>query len=296
MPILAQVQTRRTSAQVLQAPQTVRRKSGRAHKNEALATVAHDARNVLASLQLYCDLLAAPGVFAQGREHFAMELRAVAAAGTRLVERLTALRADAVSSGENLSADTPIRDLARAVREMAGPLAALAGASIDFEVECRNCPGSVLLTQEELTRILINFTRNAAEAMPQGGRIRVTLQQGDGGSFFEGETASGHSRTALLCVQDSGPGIPESIRARVFDPGFSTKRRKGMHRSLDRVLDRGLGLSIVRDLVVSAGGSVRCAAAPGGGARFEVELPLIGSTDANQSFLADFPKEEFVQC
>jgi signal transduction histidine kinase len=157
-------------------------------------------------------------------------------------------------------------------------------------MECLSCFGRVPLSQEALTRILINLTRNASEAMPNGGRIRITVQQGDGGSFFDAEQPP---RTVLLCVQDSGPGIPQDRIGRIFDAGFTTK---GESAPLPHGAHRGLGLNIVRRLAEAAGGSVRATSAPGGGARFELELPLIHSRSSIGSFPADFPERTTLEC
>jgi len=254
--------------------------------NEPLAAIAHDARNVVAALKLCCDLVAEPGVLSEGHRHFARELQAVASASSGLVERLAGLRVAKPAAGNSY-----IDDLTAAVEQLKEPLAALAGAQISLEMECLTCFGRVRLSREGLTRILINLTRNAAEAMPQGGRIRVTVQQGDGGSFFDSAHAS---RTVLLCVQDSGPGIPRDQIERIFDGGFTTKIESvGKTRSAG---NRGLGLNIVRRLVLAAGGRVRATTAPGGGARFEVELPLIHPSPTNSGFLADFPERANLEC
>ena len=67
-----------------------------------------------------------------------------------------------------------------------------------------------------------------------------------------------------LDVDDSGPGVPEEIRPRIFDPFFSTKKERGT----------GLGLSVVYGLVKSYEGRVSVASSPLGGARFRVWLPI----------------------
>lgn len=254
---------------------------------EPLRAIAHDARNVVAALGLCCDLLAEPGVLADGYEGFAAELRAVASAGSALVEKLTVLSVPGLLP--ELEAESPIDDLAAAVRQLERPLAALAGPQIRLEMECLSCFGGVRLSHEGLTRILINLTRNAAEAMPQGGRLRVTVQQGEGGSFLDTALPA---RTVLLCVQDSGPGIPHELTGKVFAAGFTTKKRNAANRGLNR----GLGLSIVRRLAEAAGGTARVVTAPGGGARFEVELPLIHPARPNSGFMADFPERANLEC
>lgn len=251
---------------------------------EGQSELLHDARNVMSALQLYCDLLAEPGVLAEGCQHFAADLRMLVATSSRFIESLT-LRD---SSSREISS-TPIEDLGRAVLHLQGPLTAMAGKNIELEIECLPCPGLVALSQEDLSRILINLTRNAAEAMPQGGRIRVTVQRGGGGSFFEflDEVTAEIRPTVLLCVQDSGAGIPREVLSRVFEAGFTTKREQG---------NSGLGLHNVSMLVKASGGEVCAVSLPGQGARFEVELPLIGSKEANYSFQSYFPKRANLEC
>ena len=156
----------------------------------------------------------------------------------------------------------------RQCRQLERPLAALAGPQIHFEMECLSCCGGVRLSHEDLTRLLVNLTRNAAEAMPQG----------DGGSFL---ILRFRRVLCFSACRIRGLGFRDLI-GRIFDAGFTTKKRNGANR--------GLGLSIVRRLTEAAGGNVRATAAPGGGTRFEVELPLIHCARANSGFPADFPE------
>jgi len=261
------------------------RRAATVGKLETLRTIAHDARNVVTALELCCDLLAEPGVLAEGQETFAGELRMVASTGAALIGQLASLAASDASREMAPVVSAPIDDLAEAVRQLERPLAALAGPQIHFEMECLSCRRGVRLSHEDLTRVLVNLTHNAAEAMPQGGRIRVTVQQGEGGSFLD---IAMPARTALLCVHDSGPGIPREWAGKIFDAGFTTKKRNAANR--------GLGLSIVRRLAEAAGGTVRVVAVPGGGARFEVELPLIHSIEAKSGFMADFQERANLEC
>jgi signal transduction histidine kinase len=66
-----------------------------------------------------------------------------------------------------------------------------------------------------------------------------------------------------LALEDDGPGVPEALRARLFEPFFSTKARAG-----------GLGLAITRRLVEDAGGTLELEARAPTGSRFAVRLPL----------------------
>ena len=67
----------------------------------------------------------------------------------------------------------------------------------------------------------------------------------------------------MLEVRDDGPGVPEKMRERVFDPYYTTKSE-----------GTGLGLAIVKKIVLEHGGSIACTASPEGGATFRIRLPL----------------------
>jgi signal transduction histidine kinase len=66
----------------------------------------------------------------------------------------------------------------------------------------------------------------------------------------------------VITVDDTGPGIPEELRASIFDPFFTTKQR-----------GTGLGLAVTRDIVEAHGGAIACEARAAGGTRFRITLP-----------------------
>ena len=99
-----------------------------------------------------------------------------------------------------------------------------------------------------LSRAIHNLLVNACEASPEGGRVEV-------------RTIAAENQ-AVLEVLDRGPGVPEAIRERVFEPYVSTKKRSS-----------GLGLSLVRDITTQHGGTVTLENRPGGGACARLALP-----------------------
>lgn len=103
----------------------------------------------------------------------------------------------------------------------------------------------------ELT--LLDIAGNARDALPDGGTFRLAAARDD------------ITRSLALTLSDDGPGIPESIRASVFTPFFTTKP-KGE--------GTGLGLSVVRDIVVDAGGGISIECPPTGGTQVQIALPL----------------------
>ncbi|MCS7026109.1 MAG: HAMP domain-containing histidine kinase [Bryobacteraceae bacterium] len=105
-------------------------------------------------------------------------------------------------------------------------------------------------------RVLVNLFLNSAQVMKQGGAIhlRVTPLKGN----------------LQILVWDNGPGIPEPILARIFEPHFSTKAEiEGRRKNL------GLGLHIVKSIVEAHGGAVTARNRPDGGAEFEILVKMV---------------------
>lgn len=262
---------------------------------ESLGELAHDARNMVTALSLYCDLLEEPGVLPPSYRHYGSELRLVVEASRRLLEKLAHVERAAVcteprepasvgvlgrrsplfagpespalNNSRTLQADPDgwIDSLREELTSVRNLLDSLAGPSITVMVSAEGGNRPVSLSTENLIRILVNLVKNAVEFIPTGGLIRIHLS----------ETAAHaeNERSLRLVVEDSGCGIPEPLLEKIFAPGFTT--RPG-HPSEDGWASghRGLGLSITRSLVEAAGGSIRAENAPQGGARFVIELPI----------------------
>jgi signal transduction histidine kinase len=248
---------------------------------ENLAEVAHDARNMVTALGLYCDLLEEPGVLAAPYTHYGSELRLVAAASRRLVEKLVALDSSRDPGNWGVKPETAERsrqaqrwDLLPAVLidNLAGELlanrnllAALAGPTIALTVDTEAGALPVRLTGEDLTRVLVNLVKNAAEAMPSGGKILLSLRQRP--------AATDHPELLLLTIDDSGPGILLGMLDSIFEAGFSTQTAASGSGGWPAA-HRGLGLSISRSVIESAGGCIRAINRTPSGARLEIELPV----------------------
>jgi signal transduction histidine kinase len=274
-------------------------------QGESLVEVAHDARNMVTALGLYCDLLEEPGVLATQYLHYGSELRLVAAASRRLVEKLVALdahnapqagpipdrwrdrgrlpaaepaggrpeHAGLVNSGLwDLMPAEPIDNLAGELKANRNLLAALAGPSIAVTVDAEEGLKPVRLTGEDLTRILVNLVKNSAEAMPAGGWIHLRLSERIADSAAQPGAGSNAGPSLLLTVEDNGPGISAKALEKIFASGYTTRSSNG--NGGWPVSHRGLGLSISRSIIEGAGGRIRAANRSPSGARFEIELPI----------------------
>ena len=107
----------------------------------------------------------------------------------------------------------------------------------------------VLMARTELQQVVVNMTLNAIHAMPEGGKLTLSVHD-------EGDDVA-------IVVEDTGTGIEPETLKRIFDPFFTTKQAQGT----------GLGLSISQTLVARAGGRITAHSTPGRGSRFTVFLP-----------------------
>jgi PAS domain S-box-containing protein len=108
----------------------------------------------------------------------------------------------------------------------------------------------------QLHQVIVNLITNAAQAVGStAGRVRVSLQHAP--TLERGRL--------VLAVEDTGCGMPDEVRRRVFEPFFTTR---GVGEGT------GLGLSVVHGIVTSHGGEIRASSQPGAGSRFEIVLPV----------------------
>lgn len=135
--------------------------------------------------------------------------------------------------------------------------------SLDLE------PGLPLIfaDPQQLEQVLINLCFNAADAMPEGGVLRVRVAAKPESPGKEGNDASQAPRGVVVEVADTGAGIDPSNLPKVFRPFFTTKEKKGM----------GLGLSVCKRIVAGHNGRIEVASAPGGGTTFTIHLPAGGN-------------------
>ena len=122
-------------------------------------------------------------------------------------------------------------------------------------------PTTARFDPDQMQQVCLNLLKNAAEASPPGGVLRVRLWTGPG----ESESPHpGAGATALcLAIADEGPGIAPEHQERIFEPFFTTKAG-----------GTGLGLYVCHDIVKRHGGHLRVRPQPQRGACFVVELPL----------------------
>jgi signal transduction histidine kinase len=279
-------------------------------ESESLAGLAHDARNMVTALALYCDLLEEPGVLGLAYRHYGSELRLVATASRRLVEKILTLDAK-LDAEKNAQIGNAWDSTAEALAELRRRLSA--DAVRNGGIGTPTSRGPQRQRWEALPPALISnlaeelaANRNLLAAL-SGPAITLTVETAGGAQAVRltsedltrllvnlvknaNEAISGaggiriklEERPAtasaefplLLSIEDSGPGIPAEAREWIFESGYTTRAKGVASRAGVSVSHRGLGLAITRSIIEAAGGRIQATEGETGGARIEIELPV----------------------
>jgi signal transduction histidine kinase len=235
------------AAQVAKAIGLARSRSERSNRDRLasigrmMAGVLHDLKTPMTIISGYAQLMAASDDGGQ-REKYVEQI-------LRQFDIMTAMTREVLAFARG-DADLVIRKvyLHKFLDELLTQLrTAMAGRGIDVVLEA-GYDGTALFDEQKVLRVFHNLARNAAEAMPTGGTIRV-------GTAVDGDAL-------VLTIADDGPGIPDEIQGKLFEL-FASGRRGGT----------GLGLAIVKKIVDDHRGSIAWSTGPKG-TTFQLRLPL----------------------
>jgi signal transduction histidine kinase len=139
-----------------------------------------------------------------------------------------------------------LREVASAACDSLAAAADAQGVTVSLSI-----PAEIELPLERsrMERAFVNLVANALEAMPEGGAVTIS--------------AALDNASAVVEVQDNGPGIAPEIKSQLFQPFVTGGKRNGL----------GLGLALTRQTVLEHGGDMWVESEPGRGARFSIRLP-----------------------
>jgi len=208
------------------------------------AHVTHEIRNPLSSIGLNVELLEEE-VAASGDKESAQLVAAIKAE----VERLSRIAEQYLSVARRPRPNLEPERVDDLVRELVSFLRPeLERAGVTTRIDADDDLPEVELDESQIRQALLNLIRNAREAMQKGGDLSISVRR-DG-------------RGVEIRVEDTGPGVPEAVRASIFDPFFTTKQR-----------GTGLGLAVTREIIEAHGGAIFCEPREVKGTRFRVVLP-----------------------
>ncbi|MDQ8201561.1 PAS domain-containing protein [Pelagicoccus sp. SDUM812003] len=225
--------------------------------------VAHDFNNILAVILSFSDLVIDKIDDNDPNRKFITEIRKAAERAADLTQQLLSF------SRRNKNLKPEVLDAIKVTTDMQKILRRLVPENIQFNLRFSDLPVYVNINRTALEQILINFTTNARDAMPDGGQMELSIIQCDAEQseqllpdYMEAKSYM------MLSFQDNGMGIDPETQKRIFEPFFTTKEQgKGT----------GLGLATVYGIVKQANGHIEVASEQGKGTRFRIFLPVIAS-------------------
>jgi signal transduction histidine kinase len=219
------------------------------------ASIVHDLRNPLAAIYGGAEMMIDADLPPPHMKRLAANIY-------RASQRIQQLLQDLLDVSRGKTGASELCRLLEVAQAACDSLAGAAGTqgvsitiSIPPEIE-------LPLDRSRVERAFVNLVGNSLEAMPEGGRVRISASLDNG--------------SALIQVEDTGPGIAPEIRAKLFQPFVTAGKRNGL----------GLGLALTRQTVLEHGGDMWVESEPGRGARFVFRLPGAQSS-ASQSINAE---------
>ena len=238
--------------------------------------VAHDLNNLLSPILVYSEMLLTElGTIDPRRE----KLSQINKAGIRardLVRQLLAFSRKQTLEFKPVNINEVIADFGKllqlTIRE-----------NIELSVFQSPSMKPVMADIGQIEQVIMNLAINAADAMPEGGKLTIETALAE----LDETYASSHQGVkpgnfVVLSFSDTGYGMDEGTRLKIFDPFFSTKGKQGI----------GLGLATVYGIVKQHKGNIWAYSEPGKGSTFKVYLPITEKSDANTT-IDKKPRSEF---
>lgn len=209
------------------------------------ASIAHDIRNPLTSIQGFIQLIERQERRASYLEYYGIIRSEIARIDTLIREVLTLSKSHTIEM--EMLEKVDLADLLKRLVTLMEPDSLRCNVQVELEL---NQTPIVMGSDEKLQQVFLNILRNAFEAVIEHGKIEILLTERSG--------------TAVVSIRDSGPGIPENKLGYLFTPFYTTKEE-----------GTGLGLSICQSIVKAYGGCIEVRNLPVQGAEFTVKLPSV---------------------
>lgn len=239
------------------------------HRSSTLALMingfAHDLNNLLSPVINTLDYLGALEKYQGDKKYFDTALKSAEKASSLIDKMLSFSRGDV---SEKSSADA--RDL---INELVQILMHTLPKNINITTELPPVLIRIRADHILIYQVLLNLCLNSAEAMPDGGDLRLYVEEAE----YTPEMSSDYpgidpGKYVKISVEDTGTGIPEEKKSKVFEPFFSLKESK-----------LGLGLFTCREILNEHGGHIDFTSRPGKGTRFDLHFPAYAGEEQHEN-------------
>ncbi len=249
---------RRKTAELEKVHKTLLSSEKMASIGKLAATVAHEINNPLFGILTYAHLTlrGVQKLEFEGRDEMAEQLQTIERESKRcgdLVKNLLTFSRQAPSQREPQDLNTVVHRAVQLVKHK------LDMQSIELKESLADGLPPVECDGNQIQQVILVLMVNASEAMPKGGTLEVSTE-------FDKVGEQG-----VVCVKDTGSGIPEDVLPRIFDPFFTTKEDQNR---------TGLGLAVAASIIEQHAGEITVRSKPGEGTEFRVALPATAAVPA----------------
>ncbi len=217
--------------------------------------VAHDFNNLLTAIQGYSEILLNA---IRPSDPLRGDLEEIGKAA----DRAAALTQQLLAFSRKQSIEPRVMDLNERILDSRAMLERVVGEDVELTLALSEAEPLITADPHQIDQVLLNLVANARDAMPSGGRLKIStsLDSGHGGKRpVRNDRLDGE--VVVLAIQDSGLGMDEATRKRIFEPFFTTKEKgKGT----------GLGLATVYGIVQQNNGTITVHSEEGRGSTFEI--------------------------
>ncbi|HEY1234869.1 MAG TPA: MASE1 domain-containing protein [Candidatus Binatia bacterium] len=253
-----------------------------AQKMESIGTlaggIAHDFNNILNIIRGYATLIGQQSLTAEQLEESLRVIDKEIDRGASVVRQLltVARKSDTRLTPANIS------DIVLTLNDLIKTFPK--NISVSLNLDTRLMP--VLADRNQMSQVLLNICLNARDAMPAGGKLTIQTEKIDP-MEIHGRHGGDPPSGAYVCITiaDTGTGITEEVRARMFEPFYTTK---GISEGT------GLGLAIVYGIVKDHNGFIEAESEPGKGTTFRVYLPVLESAETPVAVAREHEKRRAV--
>jgi signal transduction histidine kinase/ActR/RegA family two-component response regulator len=220
--------------------------------------IAHDFNNILNLIMGYTSLIQHSAGDASKLEQSVEIIKDTVKRGSSLVQQLLSIFRKTELSFEPVDINSFLEKLEVLLRETFP-------RTIEVSLELRPDLPAIMADANQLNQVMLNLCVNARDAMPNGGNLVLTTGVVASSQLRERFQEAKENDYAWIRVADTGFGMDEATRSRIFEPFFSTK---------EPGQGTGLGLAVVYGIIRSHSGFVDVESAPGRGAIFHVYFPI----------------------